>query len=80
MRKSPSLPAELRRSVDAHKSKLLKDGYSIIRNGLSSEVVPDLFSKINAIIDKRKLLRSAPSVGANGYYTDLQNDDLTFIR
>ena len=80
MRKSPSLPAELRRSVDAHKSKLLEDGYCIIRNGLSSEVVPDLFSKINAIIDKRKLLRSAPSVGANGYYTDLQNDDLTFIR
>lgn len=69
------------KSVDCYKHAVLENGYTVIKNAIASSVVEELLRKIKKIISNRKeRATDKTSIEGVGYLTDLQNEDVMFIK
>jgi len=76
---SPSAVSE--QSVDCYKHAILEDGYTIIKNAVGSNIVEELLCKLRHIISTRKQYATyKTSEEGGGYLTDLQNEEVMFIK
>lgn len=75
----PSIESE--QSVDCYQHAMLDDGYTVIKNAIDSHIVEELLLKLKHVIGLRKQqANDEPSEEGYGYFTDLQNDEVMFIK
>ena len=63
---------------DSHKTAILEDGYTVIRGGITPDLVSELLNRLQKII--RLKMKSKNFDEGGGYITDLQNEDIFFIK